>query len=281
MAIKIVTDSTCDLDAETIKKYNINVIPLYVHLGVNSYREDVDIILDDFYEKAPEEEEPRTSHPTPEDFLNVYESLVAEGHSIISIHISSKLSQTCNSAKAALQLLKDDYSDTDITVIDSRTASCGLGLNVIKAAEMIDEGKSKEDICEELERIAKNNRLAIEVFDLSFMVKGGIVGRERAARAKLLSIFPVFTLENGFIVHHTSPVGKKAALKDIFDYFMKETENKPPELISTVCGTLPLEEEGLYNMIRREYPEKRIYRNRLGAVIGTHFGVKSIGITWF
>lgn len=281
MAIKIVTDSTCDLDIETIKKYDINVIPLYVQFGLKSYREDVDIQLDDFYEKVPHEAHPRTSQPSTADFLSVYEKFVSEGHSIISIHLSSKLSGTYNGALTAVGMLKDDYPDADVTVFDSLTASGGLGVNVIRTAEMVEEGKSKEEICKELERIIKNNRLAFQVFDLSFLEKGGRIGKARAAVAGLLSIFPVLTLENGEVYHYASPMGKKAALNKIIEYFKKETEKNPPEFISTVCGTLPDEEEGLFNLVRKEYPETRIYRSRLGAVIGTHIGIKAIGVLWY
>lgn len=281
MAIKIITDSTCDLDVETIEKYDINVVPLYIHFGLKSYRENIDLKLDDFYVRSPDEEYPLTSQPSIHDFLEVYEKFIEEGHSIISIHISSKVSGTFNSATTSMDMLKDNYPDADITVIDSQAVSSGLGLNVIRASEMVKEGKSKEEICEELVRISSRNHLVLQVFDLSFMVKDGKVGKDRAAMAKLLSIFPLFTLNYGYINHYASPAGKKASLRELFEYFRKETKINPPELISTVCGIVPEEEEKLYNLIRKEYPETRVYRNRLGAVIGAHMGLKTSGVVWF
>lgn len=139
--IKIITDSTCDLPDELLKKYDITVVPLYLRFGMKTFKENVEISREEFYNKlALEKELPTTSQPSPGDFLKVYENIINKGDVIISLHISGKLSGTVNSAQNARIMILDENKSADITVIDSQSAGPGLGLIVVKAAQMAKEG---------------------------------------------------------------------------------------------------------------------------------------------
>jgi len=130
MNIKIVTDSTSDLPAALAREMDITVVPAYVHFGSEAYRDRIDILEDEFYEKLQTATvQPTTEPPTPDDFANVYRLLSQEADGIISIHISSKLSATCNSAQRGRDLAQ---IDCPIKIIDSQLVTMGLGLLVLR-----------------------------------------------------------------------------------------------------------------------------------------------------
>ena len=140
MAVKIVTDSASDLPPELAERWGITVVPCYVMMDDVSYRDGVDIQADDFYVRLTSSHRlPTTAQPSMADFRSVYEELVGQGHSVLSVHISGKLSGTMNSAEQAKAALGDD---ANIRIIDSQLASIPLGLNVITAARLAGEGKS-------------------------------------------------------------------------------------------------------------------------------------------
>ena len=142
--IAIVTDSTSDLPEELIKKYDISVIPLTVHFGHKEFIDNgKDLPLEDFYIRLKESDVfPTTSQPSPGDFIELYKKLLKTHDSIISIHISNKLSATMGSAILA----KKDFPGKDITIIDTLAAHAPLGLIVLKAAQMNSEDISKGEI---------------------------------------------------------------------------------------------------------------------------------------
>src|SRR4030043_1887982 len=142
--IAIVTDSTADIPKDLIEKFKIKVIPLYVNFEDRSYLEDgLDITGKQFYEKLKEaKKQVTTSQPTPQDFLKAYNELLKENETIISIHISRKMSGTFASAEIA----RKELVGKDIEVIDSELVHMPLGILVIRAAELALGGKSKEEI---------------------------------------------------------------------------------------------------------------------------------------
>src|SRR3990170_5857943 len=142
--ITIVTDSTADIPQDLVEKYKIKVVPLYVNFEDKSYLNDgVDITSKQFYEKLENaKKQVTTSQPTPQDFIKAYSELLKENEAIISIHISKKMSGTFSSAEMA----RKELSNKDIEVIDSELVHMPLGILVIKAAQLSQEGKSKEEI---------------------------------------------------------------------------------------------------------------------------------------
>ena len=147
--MKIVTDSTADLPRELVEEYDIEIVPLTVRLGDKTFRDYYDVSPVEFYQMLNETEDfPTTSQPSVEEFLSTYEKL-GKDEKILSIHISMELSATCQSAGVAVQQL----SDLDITVMDSRLTSVGLGLMVLEAAKAIKSGADAEEVMELVERL--------------------------------------------------------------------------------------------------------------------------------
>jgi DegV family protein with EDD domain len=193
--VAIVTDSTADIPKDLVERYGIKVIPLYVNFEDRSYLDDrVDITSKQFYERLRSvKKQPTTSQPTPQDFIKAYSELLKENGSIISIHISKKMSGTYNSAEMA----RKELSDSDIEVIDSELVHIPLGILVIKAAELARDGKSKEEILDAINKLKQKITVLFIPSTLKYLIMGGRIGRAKGLIASVLEIRPILTLRLG------------------------------------------------------------------------------------
>jgi len=167
MAVKIVTDGTADIPSQLAKELDITVIPSYVIFGSTSYRGGIDIAEDEFYQKLLDGPVlPTTSQPTPQDFIEVYTKLAKEADGILSIHISTKLSGTTNSAEQAKKLAK---LKCPIEIIDTQNLSMAHGLIVIAAARMARAGKGLTEITDAVRKMVPNTRLLILFGTLEYL----------------------------------------------------------------------------------------------------------------
>jgi DegV family protein with EDD domain len=196
--IKIVTDSTCNLNLfpELMEKYDIRVAPISIQFKKETYEEDIDIDRDLFYKKIDEMGIiPTTSQPSPGRFADYYRELTDQGHSILSITITSKHSGTYQSAVLA----KDMVPEADVEVFDSLTISFGTGYMVLEAARAAEAGQSRESILKRLEEIRDNMYLGLTPATLKYLQMSGRVGRLATAFASLLDVKPVITVEDGLL----------------------------------------------------------------------------------
>ena len=193
--IAIVTDSTADISRELIEKNNIRVIPLYVNFEDASYVDDgVSITNQQFYEKLRNVKVlPKTAQPTPNDFMQAYKDVLKDNDSIISIHISKKMSGTIDSAEMA----KKELAGEDIVIIDSGLVHMPLGVVVLKAAEFAGKGKSKEEIIEAIDKLRQQMTILFIPRNLKYLIMGGRIGRARGLIASILEINPILTLHLG------------------------------------------------------------------------------------
>jgi len=159
MTIKIVTDSTADLPAVLIEELDVTVVPVYLRFGDEVYRDRVDISEDEFYRRLLHNPtHPNTTQPTPQDFASVYDKLSQDADGIISIHISSKLSGTYNSAVQGKKMVRNQCP---IEIVDSQTLTIALGLIVIQASKMTKSGVSLQQIVDEVGKIIPNVHLLV------------------------------------------------------------------------------------------------------------------------
>ncbi|MCJ7665577.1 MAG: DegV family protein [Actinobacteria bacterium] len=277
--IAIVTDSTSDLPEELIKKYDISVIPLTVHFGHKEFVDDgKDLTLEDFFIKLKESDVfPTTSQPSPGDFIELYRRLLKSHNSIISIHISNKLSATIGSALLA----KKDFPGKDITIIDTLAAHAPLGLIVLKAAQMNSEGISKDEIVAKVNEMIKKVKAFILPKTLENLKRGGRIGKARGLLASLLDIKPILTLTpDGHIgIFKTTrrwSKAKRMAVESIGDFITGDKD-----LIVTLSDANATEDvEEVEAEIRALYSPKKIMKVKIGIVVGTHVGT-GIGITFY
>ena len=194
MPVRIVTDSTGSLPAEVVEAHGIAVVPLHVRFGATDYTEGEDLSAEEFYrllETLPDH--PATSQPNPAEFGAVYDRVASDGDPIVSIHISSKLSKTVESARQAAAA----RPDLRIETVDSGSVSMALGLQVVEAAKAAAGGAGPEEIVELVAQLGPRSHCAFVVPTLEYLRRGGRIGGAAAFLGSLLKLKPVLHVEDG------------------------------------------------------------------------------------
>ncbi|MCR3922942.1 MAG: DegV family protein [Firmicutes bacterium] len=269
MGIKIFTDSTSDLPQGLVSELDITVIPLKVHFGEEAYLDWIDLDSDTFFAKLQASEViPRTSQPSPADFESVYKRVTEAGDSIISIHISSHLSGTYQSAMIA----KDMLEGMDIEVIDAETSSMALGLIVIEAARAVKEGKSKDEIMNQVQAHLKKVKVYFAVDTLEYLQKNGRIGKAAALLGGLLSVKPLLTLKDGVIVPKEKVRGKSKAQERLIEIVGEEFGQDVKGKAVILHGNELVEAVKMKEKLEQRYNFSEVLISAIGAVIGTHTG---------
>ncbi|MFC1872798.1 DegV family protein [Chloroflexota bacterium] len=267
MKIKIVTDSTADLSPELIKELGITVVPLYVRFGQDIYRDREEITEDEFYKRLLQDPtHPSTTQPTPQDFAEVYSQLSSEADGIFSIHISEKLSGTCNSALQGKELVE---KGCPIEVIDSKTTSMALGLLVMAAATIAKTGKSLPQVAEDVKQVVSNVQLLVIFDTLKYLAKGGRIGKAKSLLGSLLSVKPILTIKDGEFMPVGQVRSRSKGIERLFDY-AKDTSDIGD--LAVVYSTTPDEAKHLAERISSILSPKQVCIARLGPVLGVHGG---------
>jgi DegV family protein with EDD domain len=285
----LVTDSTCDLPKEVLDGIDVTVVPLYILFGEESFRQDVELDTDTFYRKQRETLDagglPHTSQPTAADFLKVYRGLLKKGHdTIVSLHISSDMSGTCQSARMARDEIREERAkekkDADIRVIDSRTVSVGLGRLVVEADRLLKAGTGPDELVKTLDDLIAKVRIIFYVGSLEYLHKGGRIGTARALLGALLSLKLILQVKDG-LVRPLAKVRKKAKLfEKMVQIMMKETSGGE---VSGEIGVAHGDARGDYDALLAVMPDDlkdRIVPARIGGVVGCHAGPEVVGVAY-
>lgn len=212
--VKIVTDSTVDIDQSIIEELNIEIVPLSITIDGESYIDRFGIKPDEFMDKMKHSTElPKSSQPAVGSFVDVYNRLGEDGSKVLSIHMTGGMSGTVGSAESAANI-----SESDVTVVDSRFISFALSFQVVTAAKMAKEGKDLQEIINKLDEIRSNTDLYIMVDTLDNLVKGGRIGRGKALIGSLLNIKPIASLADGVY----TPVTKARSHSQVIKYYTKQ-----------------------------------------------------------
>lgn len=276
----IVLDSTSDFVGARERHPNMRLVPLYVLFDGETLRDHVDITPAQFYERlAASKTLPTTSQPTPADFLACYEELLASGYERIwSLHLTSKLSGTFESARQAAEQLAGD----PVRVVDSETASLALALLAEAIDRRLAEGTTDEEVGELVERFKRENRVVFTVGTLEYLQRGGRIGKAQALAGSLLNVKPILTVEDGIIVPVGRVRGRQKALEEFARMFTEETEDREGLHVAIAHGNEPDWVDVLEDLIRRLRPKATLdFVEALGAVVGTHAGPGAVGFFWF
>ncbi len=271
--IKIITDSTCDLSKDILEKLDIEVVPLTVNIDSKSYVDGVDINFKELNKIILEcGDFPTTSPPNPDVFKEVYEKYLTKGYKIISIHISSKFSFTCQSAFIA----KDILETQDIYIYDSLNLSSGLAMIVVEAAEMVKNGCEFEEICKNIGYGISNVKSIAIVNDMSNLIISGKVNKTLGKISKLTRMKVIIGIVDGEVTF----IGKIIRKRKILDYLINflELENLDDSSIIYIAHS---DEDELTGLLKN-YLEKNQYKYysiNTGCVVGAYSGSKSLGIS--
>lgn len=276
--IKIITDSTADLPPQIIEEYGIEVIPLSVNWEGETYRDGIDLELEEFYELLPKRQElPKTSQPNLGKFIEVYEKYVEQGYNIISIHLSSKLSGTVGTAETARRIVSSEM----ITVFDSRIVSWALGYQVLEAVRAIKNGKLVQEIIERLTEVREKVKFIAYLDTIDYLFKGGRISKVQALIGSLLNIKPLVEVRDGLAFSLGRVRSKKQGINFIVNE-MKKTLGDHKK-INVAVGHAK-DEAGarmLFQEIKKQFECIHATFYKTGIIIGTYSGPGGIGVSFY
>ena len=272
----IVLDSTADFPEAPERFPNWRVVPLYVVFGDQSYRDYVELAPPEFYARLRTAEElPTTSQPTPGDFLQTYEEL-AQYERIYSLHISSALSGTYQSASTAAAELGDK-----VRTIDSESASAAIAMLGLAIQRRLEQGTTDEAVDALVGRYRANAHLIFTVDTLEFLRRGGRIGRASAWAGQLLHVKPILTIERE-VVPLKRVRGNQKAMQEFVSAFTSTSRDTPTLKVGIAHADAPDRATQLQKMVWHERPQAAIeVITTLGAVVGTHAGPGTVGFFWF
>ena len=278
MTVRIVTDSTADFTPARAQELGITVVPLTVFFGDEAYRDNVDLDNAAFYRKLQSSKElPRTSQPSPATFQEAYHQLLQEGaDAILSVHLSSALSGTYQSACSARDLLQDEDAaakNIPIEVIDSRSVSGGMALALQKAAAEAQQGLDIATIKEHISDQFNRTHILAVLDTLEYLHRGGRIGAARAFLGNMLSVKPIIELKDGAVVAVEQPRTRSKAFARVSQLAV----NTGPIEQIIIAESDEQIGKSLAESLKAFYPGDVDYY-KLGAVIGTHTGPGTVAL---
>ncbi|MDO5040570.1 MAG: DegV family protein [Peptoniphilus sp.] len=276
MNIKIITDSGMDLDKDLIEKYDIEVLNIPVIDSENEVLPE-DMSADEFFEKMKEKEVYSTSQISEFEYRSCFSKYIEEKREIIYISLSSGISGTYNQAKMAQEGLLAEHPQGKIHVFDSKSATCGMGLLVAKAALMAQSGESAEFILDELEFIREHNIHTFSVTTFEYLVRGGRVSKGAATLGNLLNVRPVLEVSrsDGKLRKTAMVRGGNMLYKRIADGFadVYSEEIKDQTICISYGDDIEIAHKIKAELLKKtDFDEKNILIIQLGPVVGAHTG---------
>ncbi len=266
--MQIVTDSSCDLPQALIEKFNILVVPLQIEIDGSQYIDGVDLQHQDFFDKmAASPTLPKTSQPSPKSYFDAFQEGIKKHGEVLSIHLSSRLSGTYEGAL----MVKDEMGE-NIEVFDTLTGSIGVGLQVLRACELLKEGMQRSAIIEKLKEYREQMRVVVYLETLENAVKGGRVSKPKEFVANLLNLKPVVHVEDGYVRVLKTIRGKKKGIRLLLEEMeKKQTDYRDQVVAITHCDCLE-EAMALKEEIINKFNPGEVMLTTMGPVIGTHAG---------
>ena len=270
--IKIITDSTLDLPSDLIKEKNIEVLPLLINFGEESYLDGVEINTKEMLEKIERENIlPTTAQITPNRFEEVFKKYLDEGYKIVTLLLSSEMSGTYQSACIAKNMLDTD----DIVVIDSRNVTSGLGVLALKACEFRDNGDNIFEIEEKIKGIIPKVKSSLSFESLENLVRGGRLSKTAGTIGSVLGLRLILEVKDGQMAVKDKVRGSKKALKKVISDF--ESGNVD---INSPIVLLEILNEEIYSGLKKYFEENNInyIDAKVGCTVGIHSGTRACGI---
>jgi DegV family protein with EDD domain len=276
--LRIVTDGAADIPVGWEKEYRIDVIPINILFGEKTYLQNVDLDSEGFYKLVDETRKiPKTSQPSPHQFTEFYKRIAENGDTILSVHVTSKLSGTYASAVAAAEELKNEMR---VIPVDSGGGSLGLGLMCREARKMDRDGKSVEQIVKYLEGIRDRVRIILTLDTLDYARMSGRVGTLSAALASILNVKPIAVLNHGVVDMVEKVRTRKAALERVIEMAAEEFGDKPVYLgivhARDVASGLALMEEA-----KKRFNSKETMLTDLAISLAANFGPGTLGLVLY
>ncbi len=275
MAVRVVTDSSCDLPADVVGEHGIEVVPLTIRFGDEEFVDRVDLTPGQFWARcASSSALPETAAPAPGAFEQAFRRAAEAGaDGIVCINLASKLSATSQSAQTAAQAVA---SDVPVTVVDSKSVTLGLGMIVVEAARLAARGASLDEVVKAAEDLARRTRVHGALDTLEYLKRGGRIGAAQALLGSILSVKPIIEIRDGAV----EPGPKQRTRSKALAYLAGRVASEPGvENLAVLHGDAP-DLDTFLGLLAPHFPPERIVIGDLGAVVGTHAGPRTIGVAY-
>ncbi|MEK6752637.1 MAG: DegV family protein [Chloroflexota bacterium] len=273
--LRIVTDGAADILPEWEKEFGIDTIPVNILFGEKSYLQGVELDNEGFYKLVDESKRvPKTSQPSPHQFVEFYRKVAQKGDTILSIHITAKLSGTYTSAVSAAQELKGEFN---VIPMDSAVGSLAIGLMCREARKMERAGKSVEEIVAYLETIKRKIRVILTLDTLEYAKMSGRVKTLQAALASLLNVKPIAVLRDGDLNMAERVRTRKAALDRVIEMAKEEFGNQPVYL-AVVHARDQKSGQALLDDAKSHFNHKETMLSELSISIAANLGPGTVGL---
>ena len=269
----IVTDSTSDLTHQYLAEHQIHVVPLNLTIDGKSYVDQVDISSEEYINRIEDEADVKTSQPSIGKFINKYEELGQQGVQIISIHMSSGLSGTYQTAVQASHMV-----EADVTVIDSKSISFGLGYQIKYLSEIITKGYSTDEIVQKVKDMQQNIKLFVVIGQLNQLIRGGRISKTKGLIGNIMKIKPVGTLVDGSleIVHNSRT--QNASIKFLKKEIAEFVENHKIKSIGIAHANVIEFVDKVKHQFTESFDFENYDVNVTTPVVSTHTGQGAIGL---
>lgn len=272
MGVKILTDSACDLPKDIVAALDIEVLPLYVQLDNQEYKDGVDLEAPKMYQRMREGSYPTTAQVSLARFQEVFERFAEENIEGVYLAFSSELSGTYNSAAIALSAVKENHPDFKFSVVDTKCASMGFGLVVYKAARMAKEGKSAQEIVETAKDFALHMEHIFSVDTFDTLVKGGRVTKVQGFLGSMLKIKPILDVEEGKLIPREKMRGRQKAFKRMVEIVGERGIDLENQVFGISHGDDMEAVNEVKKMLEAQYGIKEFVVSYIGCAIGAHSG---------
>ncbi|WP_208590481.1 DegV family protein [Gracilibacillus suaedae] len=278
MAVKILADSACDLSSEDFQQFDIEMLPLTVQLDGEDYEDGISISSKKVYDAMREGKAPKTAQVSPQVFKDAFEKHAKAGNQVLYLAFSSELSGTYQGAKLMEQEVKEESPDFELHVLDTKCASLGYGLVVLKAAELAQSGASMEEILEVSKHYYEHMEHIFTVDDLEYLYRGGRVSKTAAFVGTLLKVKPLLHMEDGKLIPLEKVRGSKKVFKRMIEVMEERGKDLDNQLVAISHGDALDTAEHIASMIREKWNVRDIKINMVGSAIGAHSGPGTIAL---
>ncbi|TDM12506.1 DegV family protein [Macrococcus lamae] len=277
--MRILVDSGSDLTLEEIKQYNLDFLPMSVAIEDKSYKDQLEITNQTVYEAIQGGKRPMTSQVSIDQLTELFTEIAKNKEQAIYYAFSSALSGTYQSAVMVKNQIAEDYPDFDIDIIDSHSASSGLGMQIVDMVQLRDKGLSKEEILDHIHQTHDSIVHLFTVEDLNYLAKGGRLSKGQAFLGSLINIKPLLTVENGQLVPIGKHRGKKKVFSEMAAHLKANHQFDTPVIISHSNDFAGAQQ--LADLIRNGGSNITIHIKELGPTISSHTGQGTVALYYY
>jgi DegV family protein with EDD domain len=278
--VQVVTDSTSDLPSDLVRAYGIAIVPLTVAFGKERLRDRVDIQPGQFYKRLTQDKvHPVSSPPTREELAGRYREYLAQGHDVVSLHLSARMSKTFEHASAAAKEV--NVEGRTLAVVDTGQVSVALGMLALFAARMASRSETADTIRQRLVDMAPRIHTLFLVDTLEFLARSGRIGKARALMGGLLGIKPILGVDKGEVVPVDQVRGGRAAHPKILEILGKRVDRQRPVVAGISHANAPVWADRLRALVRDQFQISELIQTEIGPVVGANVGPGVVGVCLF